>query len=485
MFYGTHFIMSPPAKSKLKRQGQLLSGVLSRTLSYKYRDLDATCSGLGAGDDPAELSTQLSAPGVLKVFGDSVCTGTHYKSVLATGTSSARELVREALERYALSPERAGQYVLCDVVGQAGEAGRQWQARGFRVFGDNEKPLLIQELWKPREGLSRRFELRKRSEVEELAARDVDTVTAGINAQARRLQRSRAKGTPAPAAGGAWSPPPPRLRRTVSETSLSSAAAPPAAARGPEEPGQDAMRGSLYASPHLLLLQGYSQQHDSLVYVLNRERHTVGQRTPSSKPSISLSAPDILPLHCTIRRRQPPGREQAGAQLVLEPIPGAPVSVNFSEAGGRAVVLRHGDLLSLGLYYLLLFKDPTQAQPLPAQALARLQAAPQGCRLCGALLRARGASASAPPALPRPRPLRLEFEPDVEDALLQRILTLVEPGGEDHQLTPAFLLCLCIQHSATHLPPGSFGQLLLKIAKMIRETVWEKTKDLAEKQAHL
>lgn len=36
MFYGTHFIMSPPAKSKLKRQGQLLSSVLSRTLSYKY-----------------------------------------------------------------------------------------------------------------------------------------------------------------------------------------------------------------------------------------------------------------------------------------------------------------------------------------------------------------------------------------------------------------------------------------------------------------
>lgn len=178
MFYGTHFIMSPPAKSKLKRQGQLLSSVLSRTLSYKYRDLDAPCSGLGASDDPAELSTQLSAPGVLKVFGDSVCSGTHYKSVLATGTSSARELVREALERYALSPERAAQYVLCDVVGQAG-GGHAWQAQGFRVFGDNEKPLLIQELWKPREGLSRRFELRKRSEVEELAAKDVDTMTAG------------------------------------------------------------------------------------------------------------------------------------------------------------------------------------------------------------------------------------------------------------------------------------------------------------------
>ncbi|KAJ8792686.1 hypothetical protein J1605_019506 [Eschrichtius robustus] len=230
---------------------------------------------------------------------------------------------------------------------------------------------------------------------------------------------------------------------------------------------------------------GLSRTHDSLVYVLNRERHTVGQRTPSSKPSISLSAPDILPLHCTIRRRQPSGRAQAVAQLVLEPIPGAPVSVNFSEVGGRAVVLRHGDLLSLGLYYLLLLKDPAQAQPLPAQALARLRAVPESCRMCGAPLRARGASVSARPVHPRPRPLHLEFEPDAEDALLQRIMTLVEPGGDDHKLTPAFLLCLCIQHSATRLEPGSFGQLLLKMARMIRETVWEKTKELAEKQAHL
>ncbi|EHH17118.1 Ras-associating and dilute domain-containing protein [Macaca mulatta] len=416
MFYGTHFIMSPPTKSKLKRQSQLLSSMLSRTLTYKYRDLDSTFSSLGASDDPAELSTQLSAPGVLKVFGDSVCTGTHYKSVLATGTSSARELVKEALERYALDPGQAGQYVLCDVVGQAGDTGQQWQAQCFRVFGDSEKPLLIQELWKPREGLSRRFELRKRSDVEELAAKEVDTITAGINAQARRLQRSRAKGTPALALGDARSSPPPQLRRTVSETSLSPVNALPAATQGSEEPGPDTMRYSLYHSPHLLLLQGYSQQHDSLVYVLNRDRHTVGQRTPSSKPSISLSAPDILPLHCTIRRHPLPDSGQPRGRLVLEPIPGAPISVNFSEVGRRTVVLHHGDLL---------------------------------------------------------------------DTLLQRIMTLIEPGGDDHKLTPAFLLCLCIQHSATHFEPGMFGQLLLKIARLIRETIWEKTKELAEKQAQL
>lgn len=194
MFYGTHFIMSPPTKSKLKRQSQLLSSMLSRTLSYKYRDLDTTFSSLGASDDPAELSTQLSAPGVLKVFGDSVCTGTHYKSVLATCMSSAQELVKEALERYALSPECASQYVLCDVVGQAGGSGQQWQAECFRVFGDNEKPLLIQELWKPREGLSRRFELRKKSDVEELAAKDVDTMTAGEEGEKPQGKRGLAWG---------------------------------------------------------------------------------------------------------------------------------------------------------------------------------------------------------------------------------------------------------------------------------------------------
>ncbi|XP_015357501.1 ras-associating and dilute domain-containing protein isoform X1 [Marmota marmota marmota] len=482
MFYGTHFIMSPPAKSKLKRQSQLLSSVLSRTLSYKYRELDSTFCSLGASDDPAELSTQLSAPGVLKVFGDSVCTGTHYKSVLATGTSSAQELVKEALERYALDPACASQYVLCDVVGRAGSPGRPWQAQCFRVFGDNEKPLLIQELWKPREGLSRRFELRKRSDVEELAAKDVDTITAGINAQARRLQRVRAKGTPAVAPGAARSSPPPRLRRTVSETSLNLATTLSGAAQGPEEPSQDTMRDCLYQSPHLLLLQGYSQQHDSLVYVLNRERHTVGQRTPSSKPSISLSAPDILPLHCTLRRYQPP---EGQAALLLEPIPGAPISVNFKEVGWSTVALQHGDLLSLGLYYLLLFKDPSQARTLPTGTLARLRAAPQNCRMCGMALGAGDSASSVLAAIPRRRQPLLEFEPEEEDALLQRVMTLIEPGGDDYKLTPAFLLCLCVQHSATHFEPGTFGQLLLKIAKRIREAVWEKTKELAEKQAQL
>lgn len=50
-------------------------------------------------DDPSELSNQITAPGILKIFGNEICEGAHYKSVLATTHSSAKELVKEALDR--------------------------------------------------------------------------------------------------------------------------------------------------------------------------------------------------------------------------------------------------------------------------------------------------------------------------------------------------------------------------------------------------
>uniref|UniRef100_A0A670YBZ5 Rap associating with DIL domain n=1 Tax=Pseudonaja textilis TaxID=8673 RepID=A0A670YBZ5_PSETE len=454
MFYRSTSAMAPPSKNRFKRQSRIFSQVLYQTLSYKDRSSGHSLSEANK-EDPSELSTQVSAPGVLKIFGCHICVGTHYKSVLATATSSAQELLKEALERYGLNRVDVGHYVLCDVVGTFAGSEKQWKMEGLRILRDHEKPLLIQDLWKPREGFSRRFELRKRSEVEEMTAEDRDTITAGINAQARKLQRNRTKGTMTPLMACHTSPP--SLRRTVSETSLSQA----------EPNGGNTLRLSLYQSPHLLLLQGYSQQHDRLVYLLNREQHTVGQRTQASKPSISLSAPDILPLHCSIRRVKLPTRShhRSEEKLFIEPIPGASVSVNFSEVG-KAVVLRHGDLISLGLSYLFLYKDPLKTQLLPTQTLVKLKAM-------------RRASEPEPPR----RKLQLEFDKANEDVLLRRIMTLIEPTGDDHKLAPAFLLCLCIQHSATHFRLGDFGKLLLKATKMVQKSVWEKTNELAEKQS--
>uniref|UniRef100_A0A3Q3W7E0 Rap associating with DIL domain n=1 Tax=Mola mola TaxID=94237 RepID=A0A3Q3W7E0_MOLML len=438
MFYGSSSgaSMSLPSKSRLKRQR-----------------------------DRPELSTQSSAPGVLKIFGDEICAGANYKSVLATPRSSAQELVKEALERYSLNKNAAHSYVLCDVIGRmeggGGIGGGGWRTECLRALGDNEKPLLLQELWKPREGHARRFELRRRAEVEELNAKEKDTITADINAQARKLQRNRAKGTlTLPRSSNS------SFCRSLSETSLNQVGG-----RKKEEGSQGGggVRHSLYQSPHLLLLQGYNRQ-DCLVYLLNREQHTVGQETPSARPNICLFSPDILPLHCRLRRVPAPrrqtnnnkGEEPADSQrfcVAVEPVLHATVLVNFSRCE-RSTMLRHGDLLSFGAHYIFLYKDPTGAKPLPAQTLARL--------------RSLGISAK--------RRLQLEFDQAHEDLLLNRIMSLIEPGGDDHKLTPAYLLCLCIQHSASSFPPGSFGKLLLKIVRRI-QTV-DKTKELAQKQAH-
>ncbi|XP_045904127.1 ras-associating and dilute domain-containing protein isoform X3 [Micropterus dolomieu] len=578
MFYGSSSgaSMSLPSKSRLKRQSRTFTQVLYRTLSYRDRVPVETGTNTRGdrrstndpperpADDPAELSTQSSAPGVLKIFGDEICAGANYKSVLATPHSSAQELVKEALERYSLNKNAAHSYVLCDVIGHfeggGGIGGGGWRTECLRALGDNEKPLLLQELWKPREGHARRFELRRRAEVEELNAKEKDTITADINAQARKLQRNRAKGTlTLPRSSNS------SFCRSLSETSLnqlgvgeepkryySTLPGPlrcrereaASSSRRKEEGSQGGggVRHSLYQSPHILLLQGYNQQ-DCLVYLLNREQHTVGQETPSARPNICLFSPDILPLHCRLRRVPAPRRHannnNKGEKLVesqrfsvaVEPVLHATVLVNFSRCE-RSTTLRHGDLLSFGAHYIFLYKDPTGAKPLPAQTLARLRSLgqlydtgveegdSQTCKMCGSVLKDKAAQVSSAPAVRRSfkphliksrsgapavggplglsggegggggggrgcqkRRLQLDFEQAHEDQLLNRIVSLIEPGGDDHKLTPAYLLCLCIQHSASTFPPGSFGKLLLKIVRRIQTIAWEKTKELAQKQA--
>ncbi|XP_046888504.1 ras-associating and dilute domain-containing protein-like [Hypomesus transpacificus] len=199
-----------PSRSRIRRHTNRLSGVFQRGSAPNSAPMSLTGDGrsslpgyarkdsltpvdLSVTEDPSELSNQITAPGILKIFGSEICEGAHYKSVLATTHSSAKELVKEALERYGLSKQEAESYVLCDAIGHVGE--HQWRMECFRVVGDNEKPLLLQSLWKPREGLARRFEIQRRSTVEEKRAREKDTVTAGINAQARKLQKSRSRVT--------------------------------------------------------------------------------------------------------------------------------------------------------------------------------------------------------------------------------------------------------------------------------------------------
>ena len=95
-----------PAKNKIRRHNNRLSTVFNRSPLLRGDSGQGHAPGgrsmagdMQAADDPAELSSQMSAPGILKIFGSDICQGTNYKSVMATTRSSAKELVKEALER--------------------------------------------------------------------------------------------------------------------------------------------------------------------------------------------------------------------------------------------------------------------------------------------------------------------------------------------------------------------------------------------------
>ncbi|XP_028842932.1 ras-associating and dilute domain-containing protein-like isoform X2 [Denticeps clupeoides] len=485
-----------PAKSRIRRHNNRLSTVFSRSpvLRQAARGPGAD---LPVDDDPAELSIQLSAPGILKIFGSDVCQGTNYKSVLATTRSSAKELVKEALERYSLEKEDAGVYVLCDVIGRPG-TDSQWRAECYRVVGDHEKPLVLQALWKPKEGFSRRFEIQRRSSLEKRGAQD--TVTAGLNAQARKLQKVRSRVTSLfvdAAAGdvddlGIW--------RSLSDMDVSAMGTeacrvPKAQIREDPEAEKEETESSDDAStqfsvhppfdfPYFLLLQGYSHRQDFVIYLIGGSSCVFGSggedEEDATKVDVLLFAPDVLPRHCRVRRRDWGGG--GGALTLLQPMQGSSLSHNGVPLSGEAE-LKPGDLVGMGQYYLFMFKDPTGAGTAPPPAWATWlrppgEAAP--CRTC---------AAPAPPSRPLPqwrdldgRRLVLPYQVPQEERLVRDILGMVDPAGDEPKLTPAFLLCLCIRHSAAHFQLPALRRLLLRISSQIQLLMWERTKELAAVQ---
>ncbi|XP_061906346.1 ras-associating and dilute domain-containing protein-like isoform X2 [Entelurus aequoreus] len=497
-----------PAKSKIRRHNKRLSSVFSH--SPNLRGGPHADRQLQAEDDPAELSCQVSVPGILKIFGGDICQGTNYKSVLATTQSSAKELVKEALDRYCLEKEDAGDYVLCDVIGQTGgETGgeTQWRREYFRVVSDNEKPLVLQSLWKPKEGFSRRFEIQRRSSVEEQSLKERDTVTAGINAQARKLQKNRSRAISLFVDGSAEDVDGMDFWRSLSEMDLTGAAKEPGAALGEErraEADQEVARLGVekeetessddnntqysihppFDFPYFLLLHGYDHRQDFLIYllaggstVLGGCRDGDGDDEESMKVDVLLYAPDVLPQHCRVRRLDADG-EPGRMATVLTPFHGAPVTRNGSVLKEESE-LRPGDLVGLGEHYLFLFKDPTgpagplHTPPWVSRLCPRLDAACQSCSLPAA-------NTDAFP--PGDGEALLSYELDQEETVLQHIVDMLDPGGAAPKLTVAFLLSLCLQHSASAFHVAHFRRLLLRMAARVQHAVWDKTKELASVQ---
>uniref|UniRef100_A0A8C6UY08 Si:ch73-281f12.4 n=1 Tax=Neogobius melanostomus TaxID=47308 RepID=A0A8C6UY08_9GOBI len=522
-----------PAKSKIRRHNNRFSSVFNHSPNLRDRGAsrrgNASDSGSLSGDlhapdnDPSELSHQKSAPGILKIFGSDICQGTHYKSVLATVQSDAKELVKEALERYCLEKEDPGDYVLCDVIGQTG-ADHQWKRECFRVVGDNEKPLVLQSLWKPKEGFSRRFEMQRRASVEEQSRKNRDTVTAGLNAQVRRMQKSRSRvaslfvdGSIEEAEGlGLW--------RSLSDMDVSvmgkeaiRAQQTSAALReDPEaEADKDVLRLGLekeetessddnttqysihppFDFPYFLLLQGYNHRQDFVIYLMSGtttifgccREHSNGEDEERLKVDILLFAPDVLPQHCCVRRLDCTGSSSAGepkkTTTMLKPLHGAPVSRNGSLLKDE-VELSPGDLVGLGKHYLFMFKDPTSSASSSQTPSWMTKLCPNADPKTSCFSCDPSEKLQSKPSVPHWRDLEgteaaLSYGLDQEELIVEKILTLLDPSGSEPKLTPAFLLSLCIQHSASAFELAHLRKLLLRIAGQIQQVMWDKTKELA------
>ncbi|XP_062874459.1 ras-associating and dilute domain-containing protein-like isoform X2 [Trichomycterus rosablanca] len=508
-----------PARSKIRRHNNKLATMFNRSPLLRDRGSGDLSEDLGLADDPAELSSQLSAPGILKIFGSDICQGTNYKSVLATIRSSARELVKEALERYCLEKEDPDAYVLCDVIGQT-RVANQWQTECLRVIGDNERPLLLQSLWKPKEGFSRRFEIHKRASVEDRSAKDRDTVTAVLNAQVRKLQKVNSRVTSLYIDGsngevgglGIW--------RSLSDMDLSAMSKDASRAQKggtlQEDPEAEAdlearclvtekeetessddntTQYSVHPPfdyPYFLLLQGYSPRQDFVIYLMSGSSCVFGRCNEHGEPlkvDVLLYAPDVLPQHCCVQRLDAPSSTSEGSsrtQTILMPLHGAPFTHNGVPLNCEAELLP-GDLVGLGQHYLFMFKDPTanDAQHIPSWMAALCP--PGAASPCKT-----SASCSRRPRIHRRVPanwrdsegtvIRLTYELQQEDQVLEKILTVMDHGGQEPRLLPAFLLCLCIQHSAACFEMEHFRKLLLQLANKIQLTMWDSAKELAALQ---
>ncbi|XP_055032416.2 ras-associating and dilute domain-containing protein [Misgurnus anguillicaudatus] len=519
-----------PAKNKIRRHQHRLSAVFSRGPRRDSGEMAASGEEVSVTEDPSELSNHITAPGILKIFGTEICEGANYKSVLATTHSNAKELVKEALARYSLSKENTDDYVLCDVIGCIGD--HTWRTECVRVVGDNEKPLLLQSLWKPKEGYARRFEIQHKATVEENNSRDKDTVTAGINAQARKLQKTRSRGKSVPldicvsdgADDGRHN-----LFRSASETKLTAdsqrtciRSCKEAGENGKnqlqgEEPEAEAYKATHCPAnereetessddnstqysihpplefPYFLLLQGFSYRQDFIIYALigsytvfgHQVKQTCGEREGDTD-SHHLWAPDILPHHCCVQRldNHPAPDQTLGGVTLLKPFDGAKVKWNGVVITQDAE-LQSGDIIGLGDHYLFMYKDPNSPRVTTNVTLPWHHEMSHTCRLpilCKTCtLSERKSRGNGLPCLKdsEGEELVLAYDVEHESRVLKEIFAMVEKTESAHRLTASFLLCLCLQQSATHFSMPAIRRLLLHIANEIQTVVWAKAKELA------
>lgn len=207
-----------------------------------------------------------------------------------------------------------------------------------------------------------------------------------------------------------------------------------------------------------------------------------GEDGEQMKVDVVLYAPDVLPQHCCVQHLDVPRTQAESSRrtpTLLKPFIGAAVTHNGVQLKGE-VELFPGDLIGLGQHYLFMFKDPTapDIQRIPDwMASLSPPASASPCNPCVSSARRHRTNRRVPVCWTDPdeHVLSLTYELHQENQVLEKILTMVDPRGPKPKLIPAFLLCLCIQHSAASWELTNFRKLLLQIANQIQLVMWVST----------
>lgn len=485
-----------------------------------------------------ELSTDEYTPGVLKIFGDKIVPGVEYKSVLASKRSTAIELVKQALERYGLPTSIHSQYVLCDVVGTclSSEASSdntgtelvrrnssKWRRVCSRVISEYDRPLLLQNYWKPGEGHSRRYELRMKSEFSAIPSEDD---TYGLNENARRISMSKLRRGAIPSSI-TWNER--KIEKFADELNLDgtmsrikspwmvkknecnkffnglniedSTDIPP----GPEPAeylpskiqNTDTFSFPPTNRPFLLTLRGHDPNRDPLFHVLESRTTLVCNTKQNSSKCIRLCAPDIQINHCHLHLRRLTSSDNRcpGYNYCLEVECVAPsnIRVNGYPVGSRTTV-QCGDMLSLGCYYVFVFKDLTAGMDIPRD-LPWLGTVDSNCNLTDdspylSKYPNKQNIVHVPPLMLAPavddsisvstvessgesvgERFRFAYARDKEEEVVKAIAAVIRQNSVEFSLAPAFLYSMCVEYACHQTDRHHVRNLLLRILVVTRESV--------------
>lgn len=499
-----------------------------------------------------------TAPGLIKIYGDALSSGANYRSLLANAHSTARQLIAQVITRYTererddaedavLQKHSPEDFLLCDVIGkpvQQPDGAVRWETECRRSVAAWECPLLLVDMWRPKDGLERRFEIQRKDDYER---EEREKEREGENYQGVRWRRSRMSSGGQEEAERSHRGRNTELRRSISDMNLSLrrrqgnhvANEPRGHGNRPNnsstathdrknivsminpQPGEvrasraeakvgwtnqpeeekdysscdlEVMSQSLILPPtdrpYFLLLQGYDQSKDFVLYIMTAHAHVFGRKPTMRerekdrererkgkrplKVETFLSAPDLLARHLLVRRDSAVPDTPVG-QALMRPFRGGAVTHN-GVALYREAVLRPGDVIGLGNHFLFLYRDP-RVTPAPPPALTLPWQADAGCCPSGLLdrqeaLRQYLGSTEA----------ELKFHPRHADALLQEIISKnSSPDSGGGPLAPAYLLSIMIDHASKHLDPALTPQILLKSANLIKEIVWDNIKEFGDK----